>query len=504
MSAGRRDRRTSFAWECGDGALDLGRARVMGVVNVTPDSFSDGGAHDGAAEAVAWGMRLLDEGADILDVGGESTRPGFTAVDPDQECDRVLPVIRELAAAGALVSVDTRHAGVAAAALEAGARIINDVSGFSDPSMVEVAAASGCGCVVMHAVPGSLGGPVAAGREAGARIINDVSGFSDPSMVEVAAASGCGCVVMHAVPGSLGGPVAAGRPTAPEAFVGDVERFLLERAWTLEGAGVSPARICLDAGPGFGTDACQDLAVQRATGHLSDLGYPYLCAVSRKRFVGALSGAHPAIRRDAASVGVALAAVAAGARIVRVHDVAATAEALRTFEACGGSVAPRRAFVALGANLGDRVAALRAAVEAIGRLPLTEVVAASGVYDTEPAYLDGQPSFANAVLEVQSGLHPIALLEALLSIEDGAGRVRTVANGPRPLDLDLLWMERESHAGSRLTLPHPLMGERSFVLRPLADLVGDAERFCRDQGIPVAPADARVGRVTEALGGLIP
>ncbi len=457
MSAGRRDRRTSFAWECGDGALDLGRARVMGVVNVTPDSFSDGGAHDGAAEAVAWGMRLLDEGADILDVGGESTRPGFTAVDPDQECDRVLPVIRELAAAGALVSVDTRHAGVAAAALEAGARIINDVSGFSDPSMVEVAAASGCGCVVMHAVPGSLGGPVAAGR-----------------------------------------------PTAPEAFVGDVERFLLERAWTLEGAGVSPARICLDAGPGFGTDACQDLAVQRATGHLSDLGYPYLCAVSRKRFVGALSGAHPAIRRDAASVGVALAAVAAGARIVRVHDVAATAEALRTFEACGGSVAPRRAFVALGANLGDRVAALRAAVEAIGRLPLTEVVAASGVYDTEPAYLDGQPSFANAVLEVQSGLHPIALLEALLSIEDGAGRVRTVANGPRPLDLDLLWMERESHAGSRLTLPHPLMGERSFVLRPLADLVGDAERFCRDQGIPVAPADARVGRVTEALGGLIP
>ena len=457
MSAGKGGLPLARRWRCGGTVLDLGRPRVMGVVNVTPDSFSDGGAHAGAAEAVAWGMRLLDEGADILDVGGESTRPGFTAVDPAQERERVLPVVRELAAAGALVSIDTRHAEVAVAALEAGARIVNDVSGFTDPAMVEAVAAGDCGCVLMHAAPGALGGPVPAGHT-----------------------------------------------RDPEAFVADVEGFLLKGACALEAAGVARERICLDAGPGFGTDACQDLAVQRATGRLARLGYPYLCAVSRKRFVGALSGANPALRRDAASVGVALAAVAAGARVVRVPDVAATAEALATFAACRGLVEPRRAFIALGANLGDRLAALRGAVSSIASLPLTSVVAASDVYDTEPAYLDGQPSFANAVLEVRTGLHPMALLEALLAVEAGAGRVRTVVNGPRPLDLDLLWIEGEAHAGARLTLPHPRMGEREFVLRPLADLVGDVEGFCVGEGVAVAPAEGRLGRVTEDLGRLIP
>ena len=115
MSAGKGGLPLVRRWRCGGTVLDLLRPRVMGVVNVTPDSFSDGGTHAGAAEAVAWGMRLLDEGADILDVGGESTRPGFTAVDPAQERERVLPVVRELAAAGALVSIDTRHAEVAVA-----------------------------------------------------------------------------------------------------------------------------------------------------------------------------------------------------------------------------------------------------------------------------------------------------------------------------------------------------------------------------------------------------
>ena len=112
-------------WRCAGRVIDLARTRVMGVVNVTPDSFSDGGAHDTTEAAVAWGARLLDEGADILDVGGESTRPGFAPVDDDEECRRVLPVIERLAAMGAVVSVDTRHAGVARRALEAGAAIVN-------------------------------------------------------------------------------------------------------------------------------------------------------------------------------------------------------------------------------------------------------------------------------------------------------------------------------------------------------------------------------------------
>ena len=446
-------------WRCGDCLLDLGRTRVMGVVNVTPDSFSDGGAHAETEEAIAWGLRLLDEGADILDVGGESTRPGFTPVVLDEELARVIPVVRALAAAGALVSIDTRHAAVAQAALEAGAAIVNDVSGFSDDAMVAIVAQRTCGCIAMHAAPGFL--------EQEALVSSQV-------------------------------------PRDPAAYVAYLERDLVGRARRLEAAGVAPERICLDPGPGFGTTPAQDLAVQRATARLVALGYPYLCAVSRKRFVGVLSGANPAIARDAASTGVALAAAAQGARIVRVHDVAGCAEALRTFEACGGAAPRRRALIALGANLGDRTASLRAAVAAIGELPDTEVVAASHIYDTEPAYLDDQPSFANAVLEVRTALHPIALLDALLAIETAAGRVRTVANGPRVVDLDLLWVEGERHAGRRLALPHPLMGERSFVLRPLADIVGDAEAFCREAGVAVAPVEARVGAVTNDLGGLWP
>lgn len=444
-------------WRCGDRELDLGRTRIMGVVNVTPDSFSDGGAHATTEAAIAWGLRLLDEGADILDVGGESTRPGFTPVSLDEELARVIPVVRALAEVGAVVSIDTRHAEVARAALEAGACIINDVSGFADPAMVAVAAADSCGCIAMHAAPGFLEGEA---------------------------------VVSSAV------------PSHPEAYVDYLERDLLERAAVLERAGIAADRICLDPGPGFGTTPAQDLAVQRATERFVRLGYPYLCAVSRKRFVGVLAAANPAAARDAASVGVALAAVAQGARMVRAHAVSPCAEALRTFEACSGAAPRRKAYVALGANMGDRLASLQNAVEAIGALPTTEVTATSDVYDTEAAYLDDQPSFANAVVEVHTALHPVALLDALLAIETAAGRVRTVPNGPRVVDLDLLWMEGERRAGGRLTLPHPLMGERSFVLGPLADIVGDAEAFCRSAGMPVAPVDQRVGAITTTLGRL--
>ena len=130
-------------WRCGTRTLDLGRTRIMGVLNVTPDSFSDGGAHDSLAEALAWADKMLDDGADLIDVGGESTRPGFTPVGQDEEIARVVPVVEALAARGVLVSVDTRHPGVARAALDAGAHILNDVSGFEDPEMVRVAAEYG-------------------------------------------------------------------------------------------------------------------------------------------------------------------------------------------------------------------------------------------------------------------------------------------------------------------------------------------------------------------------
>ena len=443
-------------WRCGDVTLDLVRPRVMGVVNVTPDSFSDGGEHAGTEAAVAWGMRLLDDGADILDVGGESTRPGFAPVDAAEECRRVLPVIEALAAAGAVVSVDTRHAEVARAALAAGARVVNDVSGFGDPDMVRVVAEDGA----------------------------------------------CGCVCMHAFRGSLGEAPCA---DAPRGDVADeVEAFLLARAHVLEEAGVARERIAIDCGPGFGKTAQEDVELQRATGRLARLGYPYVCAPSRKRFVGAVAGVAQARERDAATAGACLAACAAGARVVRVHDVATTAQALMGAEcAWGGPV--RDAYVALGSNMGDRLQTMREALDELDALPMTRVVAVSHAYDTAPAYLDDQPAFANAVARLSTGLHPLALLQALLGVEADHKRVRVVANGPRTLDLDLLWMAGERHAGARLTLPHPLMGERAFVLTPLADVLPagvGVEDFAAASGVRLAPEGERVGEVTADLGVL--
>lgn len=486
----------ALLWRCGKATIDLRRTRIMGIVNVTPDSFSDGGTHASADEAIAWGMRLLDDGADLLDVGGESTRPGFSPVEPAEEAARIVPVVKALAGAGAVVSVDTRHAQVARAALDAGACVINDVSGFTDPSMVEVAARSDCGVVCMRAGTGSLdGGSAAYARDYFAPLAENADRAADGDG-EGSAGESRGA-----------GKMSDDRDRLGREFVGGIAQWLLGQARMLEDAGVSRERICLDPGIGFGTTFEEDLAIQREMRGLSFQGYPVLCALSRKRSMGVVSGASPASERDAASLGAAFAAMTRGCRVLRVHDVAHTSEAFRAAEASWGKTGERRALVALGANLGDRMATLREALGAIDRLPLTRVTAASHAYDTEPAYLSDQPAYANAVVEIATELHPLALLPLLLGIEDAHGRVRSVANGPRTLDLDLLWMEGEIHAGARLTLPHPRIGERDFVLRPLEDVLGGdegVERFCADNGIVLASASQRVGRVTADLGEILP
>ena len=204
---------------------------IMGILNVTPDSFSDGGRWNNLNDARRHTADMIAEGAAIVDVGGESTRPGFTPVGQDEEIARVVPVVRALAERGVLVSVDTRHPGVARAALDAGAHILNDVSGFEDPEMVRVAAEYGCGVVAMHACKGYLAGRARAD---------------------------------------------AGKD--PEGFAREVEAYLLHQAHVLEQAGVEPSSICIDPGPGFGTNADEDLAVQAVTSAMTRLGYPYLCA----------------------------------------------------------------------------------------------------------------------------------------------------------------------------------------------------------------------------------
>lgn len=468
-------------WRCAGQVVDLRRMRIMGIVNVTPDSFSDGGLHAAADEAIAWGLQLLDDGADLLDIGGESTRPGFSPVSPEEEFARIEPVIRALAQEGALISVDTRHASVAKAALEAGAHIINDVSGFTDPAMADVVAASDCGLVCMWA-----------GKDA----LNHKSGTVARDYYQ-----------RRELKADNSGSYSAARARVGRQIVGGIAQWLLTQAHMLEERGVAPERICLDPGIGFGTTFEMDLAIQREMRSLSRLGYPLLTALSRKRSMSVMSGVKPVLERDAAGLGAAFAAYTRGSRLLRTHEVAHVSQALRVAEASWGKTDEVPALVALGSNVGDSVQTLAAALEQLNMLPMTRVTAASAAYSSAPAYLEDQPVFANAVAEIATELHPLALLPLLNDIEQAHGRVRDQHNGPRTLDLDLLWMEGESHAGRLLRLPHPRMGERDFVLRPLEDILGGTEqvqKFCQREGINWTLVPQRVGQVSERLGEIWP
>ena len=440
-------------WQCSQYAFDSRTPIVMGVLNVTPDSFSDGGAHEGFEAAVAHAERMVEEGALIIDVGGESARPGAAPVTEEEELSRVLDVVRELASRGICTSIDTRHASVARACVEAGAAVINDVSGFRDPAMVELAASCDAGLVVMH----MQGEPAT---------MQDAPAYDD--------------------------------------VVTDVRDYLRDQAAFLEAAGVDRARICVDPGPGFGKTYSQTKDVVRNFQEFVHLGYPVMCAVSRKRFVGAVSGVEEAADRDAATFGVCLGAIENGANIVRVHNVAGFAQFLNGF----WSVArpqPRRAFVALGSNKGQRLDNIRAARDLIAEIPLTCVSNCSRIYESEPAYEVRQAPFANAVIEIKTELAPTVLLDELLEIENRLGRNRTKSarpNGPRVIDCDLLWMDGETHGGDKLRLPHPKLGERDFVLVPLEDLMHDPARFFRYEGVPVLEPEERIGHVVGELGTL--
>lgn len=270
-----------------------GVTRVMGVVNVTPDSFSDGGRWLDPEAAVAHGLRLAADGADLLDVGGESTRPGSDRPSEEEELARVLPVTRALAEAGHLVSVDTMRASVAEAALAAGAAVVNDVSG----------------------------------------------GLADPRMAAVVAESGAPFVVMH-WRGLLTDPHE--RPHYDDV-AGEVCRELAARVDTLVAQGVDPAQLILDPGFGFSKDAAHNWALLADLDQVMALGYPVLVGTSRKRFLGRLprrpgSDVEPdadptePTSRDAATAATSLLAAQAGAWAVRVHDVAFTRDALAVWQ----------------------------------------------------------------------------------------------------------------------------------------------------------------------------
>lgn len=584
--------RDSKVWRCGKYELKFDRPRIMGVLNVTPDSFSDGGEHLDTDAAIAHGLKMLDDGADIIDVGGESTRPGFTPVDPDTEAQRVLPVVKALARAGAIVSIDTRHVEVAKAAVRVGASIVNDVTGFTDPRMVDFVKESDCGVIIMHAgevsdierprthtavqldtsaaafmaekareaeaAARALGATGKSKRAAKAKLISNMIQPLQPQLPfdavapagvatdtpEVDPVTGTLALDMSAAtavsePAPAEAPAAQPAPsvaaTAGDDLVKVMERsasragsgnrtsqlrrftlpdsapimrrvmgFLSDQARALVHAGVDRERICLDPGPGFGKDANEDIVIQREMGKIASLGYPTLCAVSRKRLVGAIAGVENARDRDIATFGVCLGAIEQGANIVRVHDVAGFYQFLNGFWAIARPQ-PRRAYVALGSNKGDREENIRAARDLITQIPMTCVSACSRIYESEPAYETRQAAFANAVVEIKTELAPLILLEELMKIEQKLGRARGKGarpNGPRVIDCDLLWMDNEIHGGEKLRLPHPGLGERDFVLVPLEDLMHNPARFFRYEGLDVKEPEDRVGHVVAELGTL--
>ena len=268
-------------WKIGGcGEIILDRTYIMGILNVTPDSFSDGGNYSDAEKAVNRAYEMASQGADIIDVGGQSTRPGHTPITPHEEWNRIEPVLRSLCRSGELIiSVDTYYPEVAWKAMEYGVHIINDVTGFRDPLMREYAARYNVGCVIMH----------------------------DLQLDE------------------------------NDDVRGKLTEFFIQRTGECIAAGIERERICLDPGVGFGKSYSQNLRIARDFGGICHGGYPMLAAASRKRVIGMSCGNPPADRRMPGTVAYHTACVLGGADIIRVHDVPEAVQAARVTDAIKNS-----------------------------------------------------------------------------------------------------------------------------------------------------------------------
>lgn len=289
--------------DCAGRILKLDHPRVVGIVNVTPDSFSDGGEHATLEAAVAHGLRLAGEGADVLDVGGESTRPGADDVSAEEELRRVIPVIERLAKETLLpISIDTSKPEVMRAAVAAGAGMINDVYALRCEGALDAAAGLGVPVVLMH----MLGEP---------RSMQDAPEYDD--------------------------------------VVGDVHRFLAERIFAAEMAGIDRKKIVVDPGFGFGKNREHNLALLAQLQRFTELGVPVLAGFSRKKTIGELTGRHDPHDRIHGSVAAALIAAQRGAMLLRVHDVAATVDALKVWNAVASVPVPRTAAAAPGISWPD-------------------------------------------------------------------------------------------------------------------------------------------------------
>jgi dihydropteroate synthase len=264
-------------WKLRTRDLDVSSGLIMGVVNVTPDSFSDGGVHLDPDNAIAAGLAMAADGADMVDVGGESTRPGASPVSSDEEIRRVLPVVEALVEEGLVVSVDTSKPEVAAAALEAGAEIVNDVTAAASEGMIDVLAGSGAGVILMH---------------------------------------------------MKGTPRTMQEDPVYDAVVSEVAGFLDDRARHVIERGVDPNSVAIDPGIGFGKTAIHNLELIDGLGRLVATGYPVVLGTSRKTFLGKVTGIDDAVARDGVTAVTTALGFERGARIFRVHDVASSRAAL--------------------------------------------------------------------------------------------------------------------------------------------------------------------------------
>lgn len=294
---------TTPTLDCHGRILILDRPRVMGIVNVTPDSFSDGGAHDTLEAAVAHGLRLAEEGADMLDVGGESTRPGADEVGVEEELRRVIPVIARLARETSLpISIDTSKPEVMRAAVAAGAGMINDVHALRRDGALDAAAVLDVPVVLMH----MQGEP---------RSMQAIAAYDD--------------------------------------VVAEVHRFLAERIFAAEMAGIAKKHIVIDPGFGFGKSLAHNLALLAQFERFSELGVAVLAGLSRKQSIGELTGRDDPRERVHGSVAAHLIAAQRGANLLRVHDVAATVDALKVWNAVAAVPVPKRKPQAAGLRWPD-------------------------------------------------------------------------------------------------------------------------------------------------------
>ena len=399
---------------------------LMGILNVTPDSFSDGGRHFDPGSAVARAKGMVAEGAAIVDIGGESTRPGHAPVSAEEELWRVKPVLEALVADfDVAVSIDTGKAAVAREAARLGASVINDVWGLQrDPGMADAVADTGSALVIMH------------NRE---------------------------------------------RADGTIDILDDVERFF-ERSLNLAaGAGVPFGRILLDPGVGFGKTPEQNHSCIWNLDRFRRFGAPVLVGLSRKSFLGRITGAE-VDNRLPGTLAADTIALMRGASVLRVHDVAENRAALDIFKTLSAAAKPSakleddgraRIVLALGGNVGDKTLSLRRALRAIAGEPGIELTAVSRLYRTAPWGKKDQDWFVNACALGLTRLAPVALLERMKALEVDLGRVSTERWGPRVIDIDLVAYDDISLRSEKLTLPHPELFNRAFVLVPLAEIAPD-------------------------------